>query len=374
MTRLQAYVILFALACLTATFGVLPLLVSSVTDIRYRDLLNAAREPLLMVIATGKLFVVLPEISDKCERLLKQNDNSLSQVGECRGAVVVPLAYPFPHLGKILAFVFISFAAWYVGRGLTIGQTCAMAAWEPYPALPAHGHDAVPARPVSTAPGPDGVVHFAGIPHEPTGGRGGSDASNGTHHDRCEDARGAIAHAVASIWQPRPGVCSSVSGSRAEPAVGTWRQQRCTYELDKQFLSLEVPTPYEDVVVYRARDEVPTGHGAKASVVERVKTDKTLRVGYHPDQFPYCFFNQAGHLVGLDVELMHRLATRLQVRLEFIPFTADTVVEQLDKGEIDVAVGGLIILAGTLAAPPLRSRMKRRHWPVVLRDYQRERM
>ena len=72
LTRLQAYLIMFALACVMAAFGVLPLLVSSLTDIRYRPLLRAAQEPLLTAIATGKLFVVLPQIVDKCEQLLRK--------------------------------------------------------------------------------------------------------------------------------------------------------------------------------------------------------------------------------------------------------------------------------------------------------------
>ena len=36
LARLQAYLIMFALACLVAAFGILPLLLSSLTDIRYR--------------------------------------------------------------------------------------------------------------------------------------------------------------------------------------------------------------------------------------------------------------------------------------------------------------------------------------------------
>ena len=72
MARLQAYLIMFSLACLVAVLVILPLLVSSLTHIRYRDLLRAAQEPLLTAIATGKLFVVLPQIVDKCEQLIKE--------------------------------------------------------------------------------------------------------------------------------------------------------------------------------------------------------------------------------------------------------------------------------------------------------------
>lgn len=127
LSRLQAYLIIFTLACVVAAIGILPLLLTCLTELRYSDILRAAHEPLLTAFATGKLFVVLPQIVDKCDALLGKIDKGGSETGESISSVVVPLAYPFPHLGKILPFVFISFAAWHVGRGLTPAETVAMA-------------------------------------------------------------------------------------------------------------------------------------------------------------------------------------------------------------------------------------------------------
>jgi Na+/H+-dicarboxylate symporter len=127
LVRLQAYLIILSLACLIAAFGIFPLLVSSFTDIRYGQLLRAAQEPLLTAIATGKLFVVLPQIIEKCEEVSSTSNHALPPGGQSIASVVVPLAYPFPHMGKILSFVFVSFAAWYVGQNLTTSQTATMA-------------------------------------------------------------------------------------------------------------------------------------------------------------------------------------------------------------------------------------------------------
>lgn len=60
LARLKAYLIVLALACLIAVFGILPLFVSWFTEIRYGQVLRAAQEPLLTAVATGRLFVVLP--------------------------------------------------------------------------------------------------------------------------------------------------------------------------------------------------------------------------------------------------------------------------------------------------------------------------
>ena len=111
LSRLQAYLIIFTIACVAAAFAALPLLLTSVTEFSYRDALRAAQEPMLTAVATGKLFVVLPQIADKCEQLIRRDDQEKEPEIESMASVLVPLAYPFPHVGKILAFLFISFAA-----------------------------------------------------------------------------------------------------------------------------------------------------------------------------------------------------------------------------------------------------------------------
>ena len=126
LSRLQAYLFMFTIACLIATFGALPLLLTGLTHVRHRELLRAAQEPMLTAIATGKLFVVLPQISERWEELLGQGGGKERGIDDSTASVLVPLAYPFPHVGKILAFN--SFAAWYVGRGLSPGETAQMAA------------------------------------------------------------------------------------------------------------------------------------------------------------------------------------------------------------------------------------------------------
>ena len=45
----------------------------------------------------------------------------------------------------------------------------------------------------------------------------------------------------------------------------------------------------------------------------------------------------------MDVELAHELARDLNVALEFIPWTYDTLVEQLRSGSLDFVTGGLLV-------------------------------
>lgn len=341
-SRLQAYLLMFTVACLVAAFAVLPLLVSSFTRIRYREFLRVAQEPLLTAIATGKLFVVLPQITDRCEALLRDKQDG-SALGESTSSVIVPLAYPFPHIGKILAFLFISFAAWYVGKGLTPVQTTAMAATGAVSSF---------ASPLLTVPFlldqyqlPQDLLPLFILP--------------GFITTRLADVVGvmhlmALTVITGNVLQGQFRVhwgrlllsmgCILI-GFAAVCAIG--RQYLMTtipsYDLDTRLLSLEIPDPHGDVTVYKQRDGVPRRTPSEGSALLRIKNAGVLRVGYQPDHLPYSFFNQQQRLVGLDVELMHHLAERLDVKLEFIPYTYDSVIAQLDQQEIDVAVGGLLM-------------------------------
>jgi ABC-type amino acid transport substrate-binding protein len=143
------------------------------------------------------------------------------------------------------------------------------------------------------------------------------------------------------------------------------------YDLDDRLLSLEVPEPHKEVIVYRSRDEVPGRTPLEGSTRQRVMTEKSLRVGYHPGHLPYTYFNRHDHLVGYDVELVHRLAKRLGVRVEFIPYRYETLVEQIEAGEIDVAVGGVMLKPERLARVGFSAPYQLATLSIVIRDHRR---
>ena len=69
---------------------------------------------------------------------------------------------------------------------------------------------------------------------------------------------------------------------------------------------------------------------------------------------------------------MHRLAARLDVRLEFVPYTFDSVIDQLDSGEIDVAMSGLVIKPERLLALGFSRPYQRATVAIVVRDHRRD--
>jgi ABC-type amino acid transport substrate-binding protein len=75
--------------------------------------------------------------------------------------------------------------------------------------------------------------------------------------------------------------------------------------------------------------------------LETIDARRLLRVGYLPDALPFAFFNEAGELVGFDVELAHRLAGEMGVTLAFVPVERDRLAEQLAEGYCDLVMSGV---------------------------------
>jgi len=372
LSRLQAYLLIFVVASAVATFGALPLLVTSVTQIRYRDLVSAAQEPMLTAIATGKLFVVLPQISEHAEELLHRDGQPRNGIEDSTARILVPLAYPFPHIGKILAFLFISFAAWYVGDDLSPGATAEMAVTGVVSSF---------ASPLVSIPYmldkyqlPQDLMALFILP--------------GFITTRVADVVGvmhlmALTVIVTEVLQGRlrlrlarlagsmlvTGVCLLVICS-----AGRWylASTKLDYTLDDQFLALGISQPHDDVFVYESREEVPPRSFSGTPMLEHLANQKMLRVGYRTRHLPYSYFNRRNELVGFDVELMHRLAARLNVRLEFVPYTFDSVIEQLESGEIDVAMSGLVIKPERLLAVGFSRPYQRATVAIVVRDHRRD--
>lgn len=82
---------------------------------------------------------------------------------------------------------------------------------------------------------------------------------------------------------------------------------------------------------------------AKAeAVIDSVKAAKTLKVGLSTF-VPWAFPNKDGELVGFEVDVAKRLASDLDVQLELVPTTWDTIIPSLVSGKFDVIIGGLTI-------------------------------
>jgi ABC-type amino acid transport substrate-binding protein len=78
-------------------------------------------------------------------------------------------------------------------------------------------------------------------------------------------------------------------------------------------------------------------------VLDTIRARGAVRVCVMTDRVPYSFLTPTGDLVGLDVEMAHRLAADLTVRLEFLPVTIEQGPALLARGTCDLAMSGISV-------------------------------
>lgn len=362
LSLLQGYIIAHGLGVGLLAFGALPLLVSCLTPLGYRQVLAGAREPLLTAFVTGSTFVTLPMIVDSVRRMLEDREG-----GEgVDPSALVALAYPFPHLGKVLSLLFVPFAAWFYGSAM--------------------GLDDFPGFLVSGLLGAFGSLVVA-IPMLLEQQQVPSDIFqlfllSGVVSARLSDVLGSMHilafSLVAGVWM-RGGLRVRrrrlLTGLAVLVAVGggliggtrAYLAQGFVAENEKgkllKAMSSREPRVESSLLPDASPNPVPLREGE--SRLERIRRRGVLRVGTSVEHLPFSFVNTEGELVGMDVDLAHRLALDLTllaperpVRLEFVPLDLENLEEQAASDGFDVAMTGIELT------------LKRSEWMDLTTPYQ----
>jgi len=340
--RLQAYLIVYTAVVLLMTFIVLPLLVTACTPFAYRDVIGVSKAALLMAFATGKLLVVLPLLIEETERLFERYRHQ-DEAGVAPAVdVLYPLAYPFPHLGKLLGMLFIPFAAWFLGHAMD---------WEEYPPFLAAGLFSYFGGPLLATPF---LLDLMRLPHDMFQ----LFLASGVYCGRLGDALGVMHLITFTLittcaltgwlrlrWGPilRYLIVTTALGVVMIAVLRTGLARSLQYaerkeDIIAQMQLLEQPVP---ALVLREAGPNPAPLQPGEPLLARVRRRGVLRVGFNADKLPFAYFNQRGELVGFDINLAHVLARDLGVELEFVPFDRAAMAQQFRDDHFDVVMSGL---------------------------------
>jgi ABC-type amino acid transport substrate-binding protein len=77
--------------------------------------------------------------------------------------------------------------------------------------------------------------------------------------------------------------------------------------------------------------------------LQRIRKSGVLRVGFNADNMPFTYFSETGELIGLNIDLAQLLAWELKVKLEFVPFDYENMVQQLNTGLFDLVMSGVAV-------------------------------
>jgi ABC-type amino acid transport substrate-binding protein len=345
--RLQAYLFAYTGANVLLLVIVLPTLVTALTPFGYREVWAVSKESLVVALVTGKLLVVLPLLIESTEQLF-QGRLPTNERSEAIPAVDVlyPLAYPFPHLGKLLGMLFIPFSAWFLGQALR---------WGDYPMFLAAGLFSYFGGPNLATPF---LLDLMDLPRDMFQ----LFVLSGVYCGRLGDALGVM-HLVTfalltTCWftghfKVRVGKLVRLSvatvGVGAVILLGTRSVLQSSLQYvqpnDRVIAHMRLLESVPEVIVLRESQPNRVWRKPGQSLLDRVQERGVLRVGYDSDQLPFAYFNEQGELVGFDISLAHRLARDLGVSLELVPFDRATLLQQLEDDHFDVVMSALV---GTL--------------------------
>jgi Na+/H+-dicarboxylate symporter len=341
--RLQVYLVSFNLAALLLTFGILPLLVVPMTPFKYRDIVGMSKDALVTAFTTGNLFVVLAVLTNNCKKLFEKYDLKQEKT-DTYIDVMVPVSFNFPTTGKLIMLLFIFFGAWFSGYHLSLNQ---------YPTLVFSGL-------LSFFGGIDVALPFMLDLMELPSDLYQLYVVTGIINGRTATLLAAMNLLVFTILttsaltgalniKMRKLVSFSVvsllltlgviGGSRLYFSFAV----KNVYEKDRIVANMQLLKDPAPARIHREIPKKPPTLDPNKPVLERIRETGVLRVGYHPDNLPFSYFNTVGELVGFDIDMAHLLARDLDINLEFIPFEHDKMIQQLDDHQVDIIMSGVFV-------------------------------
>jgi Na+/H+-dicarboxylate symporter/ABC-type amino acid transport substrate-binding protein len=378
LTRLQVYIIVYALISLVLSLIILPGIITVFTPFSFKHIIKALRTPMITAFATGSSLIILPMLIEHCKQLIA--DYSLKAVVDQDEAdaslkVLIPSYYPFPTASGLLSIAFVLFAGWYIGSDVSVAD---------YPLLMLVGVPSLFGGTLLTIPS---LLDLLRLPidlfqvfisidviiarfgtivsamHYATIGLIGTMALVGHIRLRWLRLVRVTLIGTALILPILFGVRIFYSTVVVAPYTMA--------DMLKSLRFLGTPQPAK---VYAEVPEELILAGAKPASLEQIEKRGLLRVCYQPNEYPSAFVNNADppQLVGFDVEMAHRFAEMLQLPLEFLPAEMeDVAITLLNRGVCDIYMRTLPVHPRRSQEFGLTSPVYRSSLGLIVRDYRR---
>ncbi|MDJ0804202.1 MAG: cation:dicarboxylase symporter family transporter [Desulfobacterales bacterium] len=369
--RLQVYLVSFNVAVLLLTFYVLPMMLGPLTPFKYKDVVLLSRDALVTAFTTGNLFVVLTVLTENCKSLFEKYDLRREKT-DAYIDVIIPVSFNFPNMGKLIMLLFVLFATWFTGGSMQLKDYGTF----------------VFAGLLSFFGGVDMALPFMldlmRLPTDMyqlymvTGIINGRSATLLAAMNLIVFTLLATASLTGVMTVNKKKVLVYVATSllitggfigatRAYLGFAVTNQ----YEKDKLLAGMQTLVGATARVVHREMPDDPPPTDDR-NVLERVSQTGVLRVGYHPDNLPFSFFNINDQLVGFDVDMALLIGSNLGVRVEFYPIAFKTIAEALENHRVDIVMAGVHMTTDRLRQMTFSRTYLDATTAFVVRDHQRE--
>lgn len=375
LQRLQAYYLTFGLAVLILSFAILPGLVSLLTPFSYKEIVRTTRNPMLMAFVTGSVFPVMPILSESTRALLEKIPDRRKQEEQTEklNDVLLPLAYPFPSSNNVVDLLFIPFAAWFIGKSLSLFDTFSMVG---------SGFFLLFGKVYLTIPFLLNYFHLPESLFQVFLGAGILAARMGDflgpmHYCAFVLMTAAYLRGYFHVrWRVfLPLATASTLLLAVGPSLLHLKIQNIDEKVSGAQASLPLPHVSLSVVVPTtevAASPNPLRLQPGESRLQRALKRGLLRVGFRENHRPFSFRDHEGNLTGLDIDLAHRFAAELGLSIEWVPYQIENLAGHFHKDHFDIAISGLqdsIQFASShrMSNPYLSARIA-----IITKDYLKE--
>ena len=336
---LQVYMIAYVVAWAVMSFWVMPVLVTTITPLSYKDVIWTARDAFVTAFATGNLLVIMPILAERSKELLRKCGLNEHESGSVE--VIIPVSFNFPNVGKLFSLSFILFAGWFTESAVSVTQ---------YPTFVFSGFFSFFGAMAAAMPFMLDLLHIPAdmfqlfLISDVLINRFGTLLA--AIHLWVLALLGAVALSGRLVVQWRKllqfAVLSVLLALLSMAGVRLFFAFALAPEYTKYKSFIEMELRY-DPVQAKVHDSLPAVSADKEkSALERISKRGSMRVGYFKDDLPFVFTNAASNLVGFDVEMMHLLARELGVMLEFVLIDRKNIAERLNEGVCDIVVSTAI--------------------------------
>jgi len=374
LQRLQVYFVCYILATMILTFWLLPMIVTCFTGFSFKEVLNVSKEALVLGFTTGNNFVVLAVIADKSKdlfaRMVSKEDKAENIIDS-----VLPLAYSFPSVGKLIEILFVLFVAWYVDQSLGIVKHFQLALAG---VMSLFGSPKV---------GIPFLLKYMELPGVYFDLYIMADVVTRRFKVMLQTMSMQALTLIVSYLLLRQvsfngrRILTALAGTFAlmtlfilTARIGLNYLVRDTYHEDKILMDMEIADQSPAKILREPpsmKDAVSPPTAPQEDLLRQIKNRGMLRVGYDADALPFAFFNARGDLVGYDIYFAHRLAKDLGVSLEFIPARRGDVQEYLNKGICDIVMSAFPMRVDDLGNMNFTRPYMEMKAAFIVKDYQK---
>jgi Na+/H+-dicarboxylate symporter/ABC-type amino acid transport substrate-binding protein len=338
--KLEIYFIVYVLTATVLSFWIIPFFVSAITPFKYGDIIQDCRNVLITAFAAGNLFILIPVMIEACNSIFEKH-KLRTEESDKYNEIIVPIAFNFPAMGKLLAFTFILFAAWFTNTELGVAQQASLAINGLF-SLFASAHVSIPF-----------LLDYLHLP---------SDLyqlylSGEVLTKRFSTLTGAVFLIVftlstsaylVGLVELKLRKITIFLGSCLLIIIGASITTQTIFnhffqaneDTSEKLKRMQVDWDAPQNISYTLIDTQQSN--VNGSSPEAIVKRGVLRIGYDPSRVPFTFYNTEQKLVGFDVEMMNHLSSSLGVKLEFIPFSKhENMYKALDNLQIDIVTSGV---------------------------------